>query len=288
MKPSAFDYECPTDLNAVLAMLGDTETETRILAGGQSLVPMMNYRLATPERLVDINRLPDLDYIREDAGLVAIGALARHGEIKASELVGRYFPMMAEAYDWIAHAAVRNRGTLCGNLCHADPASEMPALMQVLDATLVVAKATGTREVTAQDFFVGTYETVLESDEMLTEVRIPIPEAGTGWGFEEVAMRKGDYAWCTVVATLRMVEGRIAAPRIAVSGVGDAAIRLGAQEETLVGAEPTSAVFEEIAAAAAAAVNPPNVEHISADYRRDLLRSLLPRVLSAAASRVAA
>ena len=284
MKPSAFEYECPTDLKAALALLGEG-ADTRILAGGQSLVPMMNYRLAAPERLVDINRLPDLDYIREEDGHIVIGALARHGDIKASDLVATHLPMMTEAYGWIAHAAVRNRGTLCGNLCHADPASEMPAIMQVLDATMVLTKASGARNVPAQDFFLGTYETVLAADEMLTEVRIPLPEAETGWGFEEVAMRKGDYAWCTVAASLRIVDGRITAPRIAVAGLSDHAYRLSGQESELEGAAPEADTFKDAAAAAAAAANPPDAEHISADYRRDLLRSLLPRVLHAAVAR---
>ena len=284
MKPSAFDFECPADQKAVLALMGD-DSDTRILAGGQSLVPMMNYRLAAPERLVDINRVPDLDYIRKEGGFIVIGALARHGDIKSSDLVAQHLPIMPAAYDWIAHAAVRNRGTQCGNLCHADPASEMPAIMQMLDAKMVVSKVSGSRHVAAQDFFVGTYETVLEADEMLTEVRIPIPDQGTGWGFEEVAMRKGDYAWCTVVASLRVIEGRISMPRIAVSGLGDHAYRLAAQESALEGASPGSAAFEAVAAAAAAASAPPDAEHISADYRRDLLRSLLPRVLHAAVAR---
>ncbi|AEI95180.1 FAD binding domain-containing protein [Roseobacter litoralis] len=284
MKPSAFEYECPTDLKAVLAFLGDG-TDTRILAGGQSLVPMMNYRLATPERLIDINRLPDLDYIREEDGEVVIGALARHGDIKASRLILKHLPIMTEAYAWIAHAAVRNRGTLCGNLCHADPASEMPALMQVLGATMVVSKASGARHVNARDFFLGTYETVLDADEMLTEIRIPIPQPGTGWGFEEVAMRKGDYAWASVAATLRIVDGRITAPCIAVAGLGDHAYRLEAQETALEGEMPDANVFEAAAKAAAEAADPPDAEHISAEYRRDLLRALLPRVLSAATQR---
>lgn len=284
MKPAAFDYECPTDLQAALAMLAEGG-DTRILAGGQSLVPMMNYRLATPKRLIDINRLPDLDYIREEDGQIVIGALARHGQIKASDLIARHLPMITQAYDWIAHAAVRNRGTLCGNLCHADPASEMPALMQVLGATMVLSKASGTRQVPAPAFFLGTYDTVAEADEMLTEVRIPIPETGTGWGFDEVAMRKGDYAWCTVAATLQLVEGRIAAPRIAVSGLADHAYRLEAQEAALEGAAPGDDLFDQIAQAAAEAADPPDAEHISAQYRRDLLRALLPRVLKDAVDR---
>ncbi|MFK7764404.1 MAG: xanthine dehydrogenase family protein subunit M [Roseobacter sp.] len=284
MKPSAFDYECPTDLQAVLTMLSE-ETDTRILAGGQSLVPMMNYRLAAPKRLIDINRLPGLAYIREQEGQIVIGALARHRDIKASELVATHLPMVVEAYGWIAHAAVRNRGTLCGNLCHADPASEMPALMQMLDATMVAARSTGSRNISAQDFFVGTYETALEPDEMLTEVRIPILDHGTGWGFEEVAMRKGDYAWCTVIATLQVVDRRIVAPRIAVAGLADHAYRLTAQEKALTGAAPGIDVFEQAAQAAVTAADPPDSEHISAAYRCDLLGTLIPRVLQAAVQR---
>lgn len=284
MKPAAFDYECPTDIETVLALLAEGG-DTRILAGGQSLVPMMNYRLATPDRLIDINRLPDLDYIREEAGEVVIGALARHGQIKASDLIATRFPMMTEAYDWIAHAAVRNRGTLCGNLCHADPASEMPAVMQVLDATMVLSSASGVRKIRAADFFISTYETAAAPEEMLTEIRIPIPPDGTGWGFEEVAMRKGDYAWCTVVATVRMQGGSMSSPRIAVSGLGDHAMRLEAQERELDGKPPDDTLFAQVADGAAKDVDPPDMEHISADYRRDLLRALLPRVLQNAVQR---
>ncbi|MEM9778268.1 MAG: xanthine dehydrogenase family protein subunit M [Pseudomonadota bacterium] len=284
MKPSAFHYECPTDLPAALALLAEGG-DTRILAGGQSLVPMMNYRLAAPARLVDINRLPDLDYVREDGDSVAIGALARHGEIMAAPLVQTHFPIMAEAYSWIAHAAVRNRGTLCGNLCHCDPASEMPAIMQLLEGQMVLTKAGGSRTVAAQDFFTGTYETVTEADEMLTEVRIPKPAAGTGWGFEEVAMRRGDFAWCTVAATLRVENGRIAGPRIAIAGVGECASRLAPQESALDGQAPGEALFAEVAAAAAAGCAATDSPTVSADYRRDLLKATLPRVLAAAVTR---
>ena len=287
MKPAAFDYECPTDLDAALAMLAE-DRETRILAGGQSLVPMMNYRLATPDRLIDINRLPGLDYIRKEGDEIAIGALARHGQVKASKLIASHFPMIPEAYEWVAHAAVRNRGALCGNLCHADPASEMPVLMQALEASMVLTNASGSRTGSAQDFFLGTYDTVVAPDEMLTELRIPLLATGSGWGFEEVAMRKGDYAWCTVVTILKLKAGRIAEPRIAVAGLADHACRLGTQEAALDGMAPDDALFAEIADAAAEAAAPPDSEQISADYRRDLLRALLPRVLRHAVDRAQA
>ncbi len=287
MKPAAFDYECPTNIDAVLSMLAEGG-DTRILAGGQSLVPMMNYRLAAPERLIDINRLPDLDYVREEDGAIVIGALARHNQVKTSDLIANHLPVLVEAYEWIAHSAVRNRGTLCGNLCHADPASEMPALMQMLEAVMVVSKASGSRQVPAQDFFVGTYETVLETEEMLTEIRIPMPHYGTGWGFEEVAMRRGDYAWCTVAATVRMNEGRISTPRIAVAGLAEHAYRLTPQEMDLEGAEPGDDLFSRVADAAVESADPPEAGQITPAYRCDLLRALLPRVLRDAVTRASA
>ncbi|MBW4709037.1 xanthine dehydrogenase family protein subunit M [Roseobacter sp. YSTF-M11] len=284
MKPSAFQYERPEDLQAALALLASGE-DTRILAGGQSLVPMMNYRLAQPDVLVDINRLSELDYIKDDGDVIAIGALARHAAIKSSSLIQAHLPIIAEAYSWIAHAAVRNRGTLCGNLCHADAASEMPAIMQILEAEMVVSKVGSNRTVAARDFFVGVYETTIEADEILTEVRLPKPGAGTGWGFEEVAMRRGDYAWCTVVATLRLSDGRIAEPRIALAGVEDCATRLAAAETALKGQAPNASLFDDVAEAAAKATRPSASATSDAAYKRDLVRALLPRVLNDAVAR---
>ncbi|XWN31285.1 MAG: FAD binding domain-containing protein [Devosia sp.] len=284
MKPAAFEYARPDSLAAALALLGEG-TDTRILAGGQSLVPMMNLRLARPAKLIDINRLSELDYIRDDGETIVIGALARHGAVKASPLIAEHLPMVAAAYAWVAHAAVRNRGTLCGNLCHADPASEMPAVMLVLGADMVLSRASGERTVAAADFFTGMYETAATPEEMLKEVRIPKPNAGTGWGFEEVAMRKGDFAWATVIATLRLEGGRIARPAIAAAGVGDHATRLSAVEAAINGEAPSDTLFTRTAEEAAAAIDPPSSVAVDAQYRRDLIKTLVPRVLSAAARR---
>lgn len=284
MKPSAFHYERPTDLQAALALLASSG-DARILAGGQSLVPMMNYRLAQPECLIDINRLSELDYIRDDGDVIAIGALARHAAIKSSDLIKAHFPIIAEAYDWIAHAAVRNRGTLSGNLCHADAASEMPAIMQILEAQLVLSKVGASRIVPAAEFFLGMYETAIGMDEMLTEVRIPKPASKTGWGFEEVAMRRGDYAWCTVVATLQVSDGQITAPRIALAGVNDCATRLSDAEAALTGQAPNATLFATVADAAANTASPGESAAANADYKRDLIRALLPRVLDQAVVR---
>ncbi len=284
MKPAKFEYSRPDDLPTVLALLADQE-DARILAGGQSLVPMMNFRIAQPAALIDINRVPGLDYIRMEGDVIAIGALARHADIQRSPVIQSNIPIMTEAYDWVAHSAVRNRGTLCGNLCHADPASEMPALMQLLEAQMVVASHTGQREVPAADFFTGTYETALEPDEMLTEVRIAKPAAGTGWRFEEVSMRKGDFAWAACAAMLRLEAGQIAMPRVAVAGVGDAPMRLDAVEAILTGQAPSEDLFQTAAQTGADAIDPPETPAASAAYRKDLVRTLLPRVLSTAAER---
>ena len=284
MKPAKFEYNRPEDLPSVLALLADRE-DARILAGGQSLVPMMNFRIAQPSALIDINRVPGLDYVQMEGDVIAIGALARHADIQRSPIIQSNIPVMTEAYDWVAHSAVRNRGTLCGNLCHADPASEMPALMQLLEAQMVVASHTGQREVPAADFFTGTYETSLEPDEMLTEVRIAKPAAGTGWRFEEVSMRKGDFAWAACAATLRLQAGQITAPRVAAAGIGDAPLRLSAVEAILAGQAPSADLFETAAQTAADAIDPPETPAASAAYRKDLVRTLLPRVLSTAAER---
>lgn len=284
MKPAAFDYHSPKDLPDALALLSEFE-EARILAGGQSLVPMMNYRLAQPKHLVDINRIAELDFIREEDGKIVIGALVRHNAVQSSALIIENLPLIAHAYAWIAHTAVRNRGTLCGNLCHADPASEMPALIQVLEAEMVVASAAGSRRVPATEFFCGTYETALRAGEMLTEIRIPKPGSGTGWGFEEVSMRKGDFAWAALGCTLRLEGGLLTDVRIAAAGVGDCAIRLTEMEAALNGQLPSTGLFKDGAAAAAEKLAPPDTASVSAEYRLDLIRALVPRVLQSAVER---
>lgn len=284
MKPAAFEYLRPDDLSTALTLLSEHE-DTRILAGGQSLVPMMNTRLARPSRIVDINRIPELDYIRETGDTIAIGALARHADVKSSPLIAAHLPVMVAAYEWVAHAAIRNRGTLCGNLCHADPASEMPAVTQVLGAEMVLNRASGTRRVPATDFFTGLYEVAAAPEEMLTELRIPKPLSGTGWGFEEASMRKGDFAWVTVVAMLRLADGRIAAPAVAATGLGERSVRLEVVERALDGAAPDAARVEALAREVAATLDPPSSPSIDPQYRRDLFATLLPRVIAAAVRR---
>lgn len=288
MKPAPFDYVRPDTLDEALRLLVEQGDDAKLIAGGQSLVPMMNFRMAQPALLIDINGLKSLDYHRRDGDVLAIGALARHATLSASALVRSLCPLVSEAYRHVAHGTVRNRGTLCGNLCHADPASEMPAVMLVLGATLVLRSAKGERRVAASDFFLGLYATAVASDEMLIEVRIPVSVTSCGHGFEEVSARQGDYAMTLVASSLDVRGGRIHAAALAYAGVSDRALRMAALESRLVGQMPSQALFEEVAAAAADSIDVSEDQHADRAYRRDLIRTLTPRALAQAAARVAA
>jgi aerobic carbon-monoxide dehydrogenase medium subunit len=283
MKPAPFTYERPQSMAAVLSLLAEKNSDTKILAGGQSLVPMMNFRLAKPERLIDVNRLPGLDYIRLDGQEIAIGALARHADVKSSALVSKHVPLMHAAYEWIAHAAVRNRGTLCGNLCHCDPASEMPAVMLACGATMVIQSKSQTRKVAAADFFLGLYETAVKPDEMLVEVRVPIATPGQSFGFEEVSMRKGDYAWVVITCLATVSAGNFTQVAISAAGIGSRAVRLPKVEQAINGKPATRATCDQAGAIAYDSVDPFGDVANSAQYRRDLVRALVSRTLAQAA-----
>lgn len=280
MKPAPFAYERPSSVADALSLLAQDDEGTKILAGGQSLVAMMNLRLARPGRLIDINRLPGLDHIRREGDEIVIGALARHADVKASELVAQYCPLMHIAYEWVAHGAVRNRGTLCGNLCHADPASEMPAVTLAVGATLVLRSQRGERRVAAADFFQGLYTTAARADEMLVEVRLPLATAGQKAGFAEVSMRKGDFAWALAAVLLTVSGGRIAHVAIACAGVGDRARRLPSVEQAITGQPADKATFARAGALARDAVSPFGDAATPAEYRKDLVRTLVERALA--------
>ena len=208
MKPAPFDYERPATLNAALTLLKNDSGTSKIIAGGQSLVPMMNFRIVRPDRLIDINRISELDYHRIEGSDLVIGALCRHAALKESEVVKQACPMMHAAYEWVAHGPVRNRGTLCGNLCHADPASEMPAVVLATDAVMVLRSSETKRSVPVGQFFVGQYETATADNEILVEVRIPVARKSQGWGFHEVNVRKGDFAIVAAAATLQVAAAK--------------------------------------------------------------------------------
>ncbi|MFK7965524.1 MAG: xanthine dehydrogenase family protein subunit M [Burkholderiaceae bacterium] len=287
MKPAAFEYERPESVVAALDLLAQDDDGTKIIAGGQSLVSMMNFRLARPSRLIDINRLPELDYIRSESGPggneIAIGALARHADVKSSALVAEACPLMHMSYEWVAHSAVRNRGTLCGNLCHADPASEMPAVALAVGATMVLRSRSGERRVAADDFFTGIFSTDARPDEMLIEVRVPFAPAGQKAGFSETSMRKGDFAWALAAALMTLRADKIEEVTITCGGVGDRPVRLTDVEAALIGQTANDALFKRAGDLAKDAVQPYGDAAVSAQYRQDLIQTLVPRALAQAA-----
>jgi carbon-monoxide dehydrogenase medium subunit len=286
MKPPRFEYFAPRTLDEALGLLAGHGDRAKLLAGGQSLIPLLNFRLAHPEALIDINRILELAGIRADDGGVAMGALTRQHAVERSEAVRTRVPIVAEACRLIGHLPIRHRGTIGGNLAHADPASELPAVMLALEAQLTVASTKGTRTLSADRFFVGPLSTALRTGEMLTEIRVPGLPARTGGAFVEMARRAGDYALVGVAALITLdASGRCQRARVALCGVGPTPIRAGAAEDALVGQAPAGAALDEAAARAAAATSPPSDLHGSAEFRRKLARHFARQAIATAAQR---
>jgi aerobic carbon-monoxide dehydrogenase medium subunit len=285
MKPPAFAYERPTSVEGALAALARHGHEAKLLAGGQSLMVMLNLRLLAPKTVIDVNRLKDLDYVRFDGGELAIGALTRHNTVLRSRAVAEHCPLMVEAYRFVSHHAIRNRGTLGGNLCHADPASELPVVALLLDAIMVLKSSAGERRVPAAEFFKGPFETATRPDELLTEVRFPTQPEGQGYAFDEVSQRHGDFAIVAAGCTLAVEDGVCRAVRLGYGGVGPHALRVVEAEAALAGQQATAENFAKAAATAAEHVRPTSDVHADEAYRRDLVRGLTTRVLAAALAR---
>ncbi|MEX2631189.1 MAG: FAD binding domain-containing protein [Tistlia sp.] len=287
MKPAAFEYLAVESVEQALEALGAAGGEAKIVAGGQSLVPMLNFRLLQPSLLVDVNRIPGLDFIEVEAERVRVGALTRHWRQEASPELRRHLPVLSAAMAEVAHLAIRNRGTLGGSLSHADPAAELPMIALLLEAEIVTAAPAGGRRVAARDFFLGALTTDLAEDELVVEVAFRRPAAGSGWAFEELARRSGDFALAAVAVTLRLEGGRIAEPRIALMGVDETALRAEAAEALLEGEAPGEALLAAAAEAVRARVQPNTDLHASADYRRHLAGVLTRRTLQTALARAA-
>jgi CO/xanthine dehydrogenase FAD-binding subunit len=286
MKPAPFEYFRPDTVDEAIALLTEHGWEAKILAGGQSLVPAMNFRLAAPGVLVDINRVLGLDYLREDGGGLRIGALTRQHAAETSASVARLAPLLAEALPFVAHPQIRNRGTIGGSVAHADPAAELPAVMLALGARIHVRGPGGARALAADDFFTGLFTTALEHDEVLTEIEIPPPTARAGWSFMEVSRRHGDFALAGVAVSLSTDgDGRCDGARIALLGVGEGPVLARAAADALSGAEPGPDAFRAAADAARAEVDPPADIHASSDYRRHLVGVLVSRALPLAFAR---
>jgi CO/xanthine dehydrogenase FAD-binding subunit len=282
MKPAAFDYVVAESVDAAVAALAATDGDAKILAGGQSLVPMLNFRLLRPSILVDINRIPDLAFIEERADAIAVGALTRHYRLETSPVIARHFPVVAEAMRHVAHLAIRNRGTLGGSLSHADPAAELPMIAVLLDAILHVVSPAGVRTVAARDFFLGALTVDLAPEEMVTRIIFPKLPAATGWGFAELARRSGDFALAAASVTLSLRDGAVGEARIAVTGVDETPKRASEAEALLAGQTLTPDLIDAATAAVRAGVNPPTDLHASSDYRRHLVGVLAGRALAAA------
>jgi carbon-monoxide dehydrogenase medium subunit len=284
VKPAPFEYHAARSAAEAVEVLARHGDAAKVLAGGQSLVPMLNFRLARPGVLVDINNAEDLDYLREADGVLVVGALVR--QRKLERWAADRAPLIAEALRLVGHVAIRNRGTAVGNLAHGDPASELPALLLCLDGAVVARNTGGERLIAASELYLAPLTTSLAADEILAEARFTLPPAGAGWGFAEVARRHGDFALAGCAALLwRDGEGRIAGTRIGFFGVGSTPVRGGAGESLLLGLEPTPARLREAAQAAAAELSPEGDLHATADYRRRVAGVLAERTLITALER---
>jgi len=288
MKPAPFEYQAPATLDAALDLLSRRGGEAKILAGGQSLIPVMNFRLAEPALLVDVNKLAELDFIRRgEDGTLAVGGLVRQRRLERDALVADVAPLLHEAVPFIAHPQIRNRGTIGGSLAHADPAAELPAIAVALGARFRLRRAGGDRWVAARDFFAGLFTTLLEPDEILAEVAIPPLPARTGWAFLEVARRHGDYAQVGIAALVTLDEsGRCQEARLVYLSVGDGPVEAREAARLLLGEEISPAA---IAAAAEKAsrdeMDPRGDVHATPAFKRHLARVITGRALRRAAER---
>lgn len=291
MKPAPFKYLSPSSLEDALEMVGEHGPDAKLLAGGQSLIPAMNFRLLQPSALIDLNQIPDLSYIKQDEqGGLRIGAMTRQSDVEHDPQVREVAPLLHQAMPLIAHRQIRNRGTMGGSLVHADPAAELPVVTTALRCRFKLRSLDGERWVAAQDFFVGMFTTETRADEILEEIAIePTPEQ-TGWAFVEVARRSGDYAMAGVAAMLRLDEnGQISETRLVYLNVGDGPVVALQAEESLSGRVPGVEVFAEAARIAGEKeITPFGNVHATPEYQRHLAQVLTQRALVKAAERVAA
>jgi carbon-monoxide dehydrogenase medium subunit len=288
MKPAPFEYFRPDSVDEALALLGQHGWDAKLLAGGQSLVPAMNFRLAAPAVLIDLNRIPGLDGLEEQGGGLRMGTLLRQRVAEHSPSVAHRAPLLAEALPLVAHPQIRNRGTVGGSIAHADPAAELPAVMLALGARLRLRGPGGERVLAADDFFTGLFATALEHDEMLVEIEIPAAAARSGHAFLEVSRRHGDFGLAGLAVAVTLDEGgSCAGARIALLGVGEGPLLAAGAAEVLMGCEPGDELFAAAAEAARGEVDPPGDIHASSDYRRHLVGVLVRRALPLAFERAA-
>jgi carbon-monoxide dehydrogenase medium subunit len=285
MIPASFDYHAPKTLDEAIALLGRLGDTAKILAGGQSLIPAMRFRLAAPETLVDIGRIRDLAYVEERGDHLAIGAMTREHALEASPVVSASYPLLLDTARVIADPVVRNKATVGGNLAHADPANDHPATMLAYGAQIIARGASGTRTIAIDDLFVGLFETSLKPGEILTEVRIPRPGKSSGGAYLKIERKVGDYAIAAVAVQLELAGAAIGSVRIGLTNVSSVPMRARTAEAALAGKQPTDDVLEAAGKAAADECDPSADLRGQIDYKRDLVRVLTKRAVRRAVER---
>lgn len=286
MKPTSFEYSDPETVEGALELLAKHGSDAKVLAGGQSLVPLLNFRLAQPARLVDINRIESLAYLHRRGGALLIGTLTRQAALERSPDAAEGWPLLREALAEVAHPQIRNRGTVGGTVAHADPAAELPVAFAALDVRFHVRSVRGTRTLGWRELFVTHLTTSLDPDELLTEIEVPPLPRGTGSAFVEFAPRHGDFALAGAAAVVTMSDGVCRHARVALLGAADTPARSAGAEAALTGARLDAGILAEAARAAVADVHPTGDVHAGSDYRRDLLESMVGRALRRALDRV--
>jgi CO/xanthine dehydrogenase FAD-binding subunit len=287
MKPAAFDYIAPKSLEAAVAALAAANGDGKVLAGGQSLMPLLNFRMARPAVVIDLMHIPGLSFIELRDDKVAIGAMTRHADLEFSELVAAKLPVMATAMRHVAHLAIRNKGTIGGSLSHADPAAELPMLAVFYGATIKVQGPEGRRDIPAEDFFISALTNCLDAEEIVFEIDFPIPASHTGWAFEEVARRFGDFALASIAVSFEVLDRQIADARVAVMGVADTPRRLREAEVALQGLQDSPEAAAGFAEVVRSCLPPESDIHVSAEYRKNLIGALAKKAFTTAWIRAA-
>jgi CO/xanthine dehydrogenase FAD-binding subunit len=286
MKPAKFEYDDPRTVEEALDLLARHGDDCKVIAGGQSLVPLMNFRLARPARLIDINGIDLLSYIKRDNGHLVIGAMTRHTHLEHSQEVAELWPLLTEAIGWVGHGQIRNRGTIGGSVAHADPAAELPAAFAALDASFEIRSKRGSRNIGWKKFFLSEFTTTLAPDELVTAVEVPAQDAGIGAAFVEYARRHGDFALGGAAVTVKVSrDGRCEKATIALLSAGPAPVRAEAAEQQLRGAKLDESSIRAASAEAVKGLRPTSDLHGSTEYRIGLLRTMTERALTKAAHR---
>lgn len=285
MFPAAFDYRAPTTLAEALGVLKERGDDAKVMAGGQSLIPLLKLRFAQPALVLDIGRLPGMAGVKRENGHLVIGALTRHVDVERDQELARTFPILPEAAHWIADPLVRNRGTVAGSVCHADPAGDWGSVMLALDAELVAHSSAGERVIPAAAFFQGPFTTALRPDEIVTEIRIPVAVGRSGGAYQKLERKVGDFATAAVAVQVELDGRKIKKAGIGLTAVGATNIKAAAAEKALAGHEPSDDVIAEAGRLAASAAEPKDDIRGSAAYKKDVVRVFVQRGLKTALAR---